>query len=72
MPVCLVPAIPAMELTVINKALMAEVSFKLLQPNSNNIGDNIIPPPMPIKPEIKPILTPKTKTSGMETGLQSQ
>ena len=44
-----------MELSVMNKALILAVVLRLLHPNKSKIGDKIIPPPIPINPEKKPI-----------------
>lgn len=57
-PLVINPAIPEIEFTKINKADTAAVCFKLPQCNNNITGLKIIPPPMPIIPDITPIAAP--------------
>ena len=57
-PFCNCAMKPDNEFTKMNKALMAAVCFIFAHFNSNKIGDKIIPPPIPINPESKPIAAP--------------
>ena len=57
-PFCNCAIKPDSEFTNMNKALIAAVCFMFAHFNSNKTGDKIIPPPIPIKPERKPIEAP--------------
>lgn len=65
------PPRPANELTKMNKALIAAVCFMSVHLNNKRTGDNMIPPPIPISPEIKPIAAPITNDKGMLDFLKS-
>ena len=68
MPLEYWPVMPAAELTQINKADTAAASFAFPQFNKSIIGLSIIPPPMPISPEKKPINAPVTTAIEVFTG----
>ena len=59
------PANPDNELTKMNKALMAAVCFISVHFNNKRTGDRIIPPPIPISPERKPMTAPINKDKNM-------
>lgn len=63
------PVIPAIEFTNMNKAETAAASFILPHAKRIIIGLKIIPPPIPIKPENKPIPNPKNKANGIFSSL---
>ena len=57
-PLVTCPANPDNEFTKMNRALTAAVRFMSAHFNSNNIGDKMIPPPIPISPDKNPITAP--------------
>ena len=60
----LLPNNPENEFTKMKIALTAAVCFTVHQPKRIKIGLKIIPPPMPNKPEIKPMPKPKMISIG--------
>jgi hypothetical protein len=58
MPFVNCPARPDDEFTKMNKALIAAVCFMSVHFSNNKIGERMIPPPIPIRPERKPIAAP--------------
>ena len=58
LPLIRYPINPEIELTKINKAETAAVCFKVPHFNKTIIGLRIIPPPIPISPDTKPIIKP--------------
>lgn len=60
-PVTHCPRRPENEFTQMNKAETADASLMLPQLKNKIIGERIIPPPIPISPDIKPMQIPKIK-----------
>ena len=63
------PKRPAIELTKINNAETAAVCFMVAHPKRSSTGLKIIPPPIPISPDINPITAPMNNAKGMLMGL---
>ena len=58
------PKRPDIELVKINKADTAAACFIVAQPNNSKTGLKIIPPPIPNKPDKKPIKAPNPNAKG--------
>ena len=65
------PIIPETEFNQINAAEIAAVSLMLAHPRISNSGLKIIPPPIPIRPEKKPIINPKLRERGRRRPLNN-
>lgn len=57
------PNKPAIELRRINPAAVPEAALTVVQRIKTIIGDKKMPPPVPVSPEIKPIIIPVKKAS---------
>ena len=62
------PKRPDIELNKINAAAVPEAPFTLVQPKKTINGDRKIPPPVPVSPEINPIMTPANSPNIKFTG----
>jgi hypothetical protein len=62
-PVVAIPSSPVSEFRKINKADTADASLGRAYPPINNIGVRRIPPPIPMSPEIKPMISPTSKAT---------
>src|SRR5690606_17431926 len=59
-----IPPSPASELTKINTALIAAVCFWLVHFIKINRGERMTPPPIPMRPESRPMLAPTATETG--------
>ena len=62
------PRRPDIELNKINAATVPEEPFTLVQPKKTINGDKKIPPPVPVRPERNPIITPANNPNKKFTG----
>ena len=62
------PKRPEIELNKINTAAVPDEPFTVVQPRKTINGDKKIPPPVPVRPERNPIITPANRPSQKFTG----